>query len=179
MREANCPFQHFFLQHLPSIPHLRSLYLPFLADHVSGPNVDPRELALQVVDIVALRPEVELCYMGIANKCFEILENRSDDVRNESHLGLLPGGHPADVTGSDDGEDDDVDDDVDDVDDEDDDEYEADDTESEDEVDVDDEDSDDDGTDASKTRAAARLRLREILFYDDKVAVFKARHGRL
>lgn len=117
--------------------------------------------------------------MGIANKCFEILENRSEDVRNESHLGLLAGGHPADVAGSDDGEDDDVDDDVDDVDDEDDDEYEADDTESEDEVDVDDEDSDDDGTDASKGRAAARLRLREILFYDDKVAVFKARHGRL
>lgn len=117
--------------------------------------------------------------MGVANKCFEILENRSDEVRNESHLGLLPGGHPVDVAGSDDGEDDDgEDDDVDDVDDEDDDDYEADDTESEDDVDID-EDSDDDGTDASKSRAAARLRLREILFYDDKVAVFKARHGRL
>lgn len=27
--------------------------------------------------------------------------------------------------------------------------------------------------------SAARLRLREILFYDDKVAIFRARHGRL
>ncbi|KAK4497501.1 hypothetical protein PRZ48_011952 [Zasmidium cellare] len=169
---------HFFLQHIPSIPHLRSLYLPFLADHVSGPNVEPRELALQIVDIVALRPEVELCYMGIANKCFEILENRSDDNRNESHLGVIPGGHNAgDVAGSDDGEDED--DDVDDVDDEDDEEYEEDDTESEDDIDLDDEDSDDEDTDASRSKAAARLRLREILFYDDKVAVFKARHGRL
>ena len=88
--------QHFFLQHLPSIPHLRSLSIPFLADHVHGSNVDPRELALQIVDIVALRPEVELCYMGIANKCFEILENRrsseSWDGRPESHLGMN-GGH--------------------------------------------------------------------------------------
>lgn len=122
--------------------------------------------------------------MGIANKCFEILENRSsDDVRNESHLGLLPGGlgHAAE-TGSDDGEDDDVDDDVDDVDDEDEDEYEADDTESDEDEDgdVEDEESEDEG---GRTRGgavgAARLRLREILFYDDKVAVFKARHGRL
>ncbi|CAK4030738.1 hypothetical protein AC578_5764 [Lecanosticta acicola] len=103
---------HFFLQRLPSVPQLRSLFLPFLADHVHGANVDPRELALQIVDIVALRPEVELCYMGIANKCFEILENgREGEALAEKIVG--------------------------------------------------------------------RLRLREILFYDDKVAIFKARHGRL
>jgi hypothetical protein len=30
-----------------------------------------------------------------------------------------------------------------------------------------------------KDETSLRLRLREILFYDDKVAVFKARHGKL
>ena len=69
--------QHFFLQHLPSIPQVRSLYIPHIADHPHGADSDPRELALQIVDIVTLRPDIELCYMGIAGKCFEILENQS------------------------------------------------------------------------------------------------------
>lgn len=168
--------QHFFLQHLPSIPHLRSLYIPFLADHVHGTNADPRELALQIVDIVALRPEVELCYMGIANKCFEILESKRDhhdhDPRNESHLGL-PASDPDEEDEEeviDMGEEDDDDDD------------DGDDSEVT-ESDVSssgyqtDSDLDDEGS-AGKN-GTARLRLREILFYDDKVAVFKARHGRL
>jgi len=144
-----------------------------MADHVHGTNADPRELALQVVDIVALRPEVELCYMGIANKCFEILESKRDhDPRNESHLGLH--GHGLEDTEH-----------ISDPDEEDEDE--------EDEVEEDD-DSEVTESDVSSTsyqtdsdleeevagkNGAARLRLREILFYDDKVAVFKARHGRL
>jgi hypothetical protein len=56
--------------------------------------------------------------------------------------------------------------------------------------DDDDEDDDDDLTDSDSDSSdgprkggrhgrAAKLRLREILFYDDKVAVFKARHGKL
>lgn len=169
---------HFFLQHLPSVPQLRSLYLPFLANHVSGPNVDPRELALQIVDIVALRSEVELCYMGIANKCFEILENRKEDaLKSEWHV--LPSGFvDPDAVPSDADEDDDEDDDADDED-----EVEHLDDEAEEETESDEDDIDDD-TDSEADgaefgRHAARLRLREILFYDDKVAIFKARHGRL
>ncbi|KAK4611612.1 hypothetical protein CLAFUW4_13150 [Fulvia fulva] len=162
---------HFFLQHIPSIPHLRSLYLPFLADHVHGANLDPRELALQIVDIVALRSEVELCYMGIANKCFEILENRAGESRTESSLGVHPSMDPD--AASDDGDDDDGDDDEED-DDEDEVEEEVE-TESEDEE-IEEESDDEDGVDG---RAVGRLRLREILFYDDKVAIFKGRHGRL
>ncbi|KAK5114302.1 hypothetical protein LTR62_002553 [Meristemomyces frigidus] len=185
VRRANIVCQHFFLQNLPSIPHLRSLYIPFLADHVHGTNVDPRELALQIVDIVALRPEVELCYIGIANKCFEILENKRDweSGRPESHLGLSSAGIvDPDAGGSevddDDGEDDEAGEEE---------EEDAEDggeveeeTESDDDNDDDDE-IDDSASDTSSTgdRHAARLRLREILFYDDKVAVFKARHGRL
>lgn len=166
--------QHFFLQHLPSIPHLRSLYIPFLADHVHGTNADPRELALQIVDIVALRPEVELCYMGIANKCFEILESKRDhhdlDARNESHLGL-PASDPDEEDeeevvdmGEEDDDDDDDDSEV---------------TESDVSSSGYQTDSNSDDEASAGKNGTARLRLREILFYDDKVAVFKARHGRL
>lgn len=156
-----------------------------------GSNTDPRELALQVVDIVALRPEVELCYMGVGTKCFEILESRRDwDSRADAaHLGIPAGGGT--VVGSE-GEDED---DVEEEDEEElDGESEADEeTESDAEHDDDDDDDDfdDDITDSDsesddnaprkggKNGRAAKLRLREILFYDDKVAVFKARHGKL
>jgi len=126
------------------------------------------------MDIVALRPEVELCYMGVANKCFEILENKREwDGRNESHLGL--GGGVLEDAGSE-AEDEDEEEAEDDDDDDDDEVEEVDETES------DEEDDDDDASDAESDGIegrAARLRLREILFYDDKVAIFKARHGRL
>ncbi|USP73194.1 hypothetical protein yc1106_00468 [Curvularia clavata] len=76
---------HHFLQRLPYIPHIRSLYIPYIADHAHGSNIDPRELAYQILDIVHLRPEIELCYMGLSTKCFEILENRPSnyDLRHE------------------------------------------------------------------------------------------------
>jgi hypothetical protein len=64
---------HFFLQRLPHATQLRSLFIPYVADHVHGRS-DSRELGMQVLDIVALRPELELCYLGIQSKCFEILE---------------------------------------------------------------------------------------------------------
>ncbi|KAK5172965.1 uncharacterized protein LTR77_003087 [Saxophila tyrrhenica] len=183
---------HFFLQHLPSIPHLRSLSIPFLADHVHGPTVDPRELALQIVDIVALRPEVEVCYMGIAGKCFEILDQRRpysgswDGVgRPESHLGQhavdagdadedAAAGSEGEEEGEEEAGDDDAEDEAA--------QAEADaeaETESESDDADDDADSESEGEDGGGGSRGVRLRLREILFYDDKVAVFKARHGRL
>jgi hypothetical protein len=183
--------QHFFLQHIPSIPHLRSLYIPFLADHVHGSSTDPRELALQVVDIVALRPNVELCYMGVGAKCFEILESRRDwDSRADAaHLGLPSVGGAA--AGSEDGEEEEEEEEEDgeeeldgesDADEETESDAEHDDDEDDD-FDDDVTDSDSDSSDTprknGKNGRAAKLRLREILFYDDKVAVFKARHGRL
>lgn len=157
-----------------------------------GSNTDPRELALQVVDIVALRPEVELCYMGVGTKCFEILESRREwDSRTENaHLGL-PSMNGGVVTSE--GEEDEADDDEDEDDEDLDGDSDADDdTESDaddDDDDDDDDDFDDELTDSDsdsddaprkgKHGRAAKLRLREILFYDDKVAVFKARHGKL
>ncbi|RDW74036.1 hypothetical protein BP5796_07478 [Coleophoma crateriformis] len=176
---------HHFLQRLPQIPHLRSLNIPFIADHVT-PAFDPRELALQVVDVIVLRPEIELCYMGVSHKCFEILENRPhDDVHGmgDTHSSGVNGATGA-VTDDDD-EDEDEDDGSDEEEEDDDDDGTAiaqpaidpDETESE---MSDHDDSDTDSYDGSEDgRSKLRLRLREILFYDDKVAIFKARHGKL
>lgn len=138
-----------------------------------GPAADPRELALQVVDIVALRPEVELCYLGIGGKCFEILESRDGSLGRGGLAGesyLQYGG--VDGVGAE-GEEDEGE------------ETESEDVEEDEDEDEDDEDEEEDDDDeesefdAADRGEAARLRLREILFYDDKVAVFRARYGRL
>ncbi|KAH0369204.1 hypothetical protein KCU65_g3388, partial [Aureobasidium melanogenum] len=162
---------HFFLQRLPSLPKLRSLYIPYLVNHSQPSLPDTRELALQVVDIVTLRPELSLCYLGVMKKCFEILEQKPGS-RNTDRSRIGP---------------------------EDDSDSEAEDEEHEGSVDEDFEDGDNDDDDDSEDAASdttdsyvdselglsdnekdvPALRLREILYYDDKVSVFKARHARL
>jgi hypothetical protein len=137
-----------------------------------------------VVDVIFLRPEIELCYLGISNKCFEILENRNkDDTISGAELATtgVPGDHATDdedEDGASDGSDDDEDDD-----DEDEDDgtateaVEADGVEYETSDPGDSEAESMDGSDEDRSKKF--LRLREILFYDDKVAIFKARHMRL
>jgi hypothetical protein len=139
-----------------------------------------------VVDVIVLRPEVELCYMGISHKCFEILENRPhDEVHGsvDTHSSLANGGPGGAITDDDDEGSDDEGSDEDDEQEEEDSgtaiaaQVDPDETESE----VSDhDDSDTDSFDGSEDgRSKVRPRLREILFYDDKVAIFKARHGKL
>jgi len=152
------------------MPQLRSLYLTYIRDtpHLSG--FAPRELANQIVNTVILRPEVELCYVGILNKCFEILEGRSDDP----DLPDLPEPQAPDgVTGgppvppgqdSDEEEESELDDD---------------DEEDDDLVDDDAEDSESDGGYTEDEKQKTGIRLREILFYDDKVEIFRARNASL
>lgn len=137
---------------------------------------------MQMTDIITLRPEIQLCYVGISSKCFEILENRPSDLTHSCHLVSGPSNGDdvtspvvvEDATDEDDTEDDEHDDD------DSGDEgtptspTEPDETPSEPSYDG---DSDDDSF--VEPAPPARLRLREILFYDDKVAIFKARHGRL
>ncbi|KAG9248449.1 hypothetical protein BJ878DRAFT_37032 [Calycina marina] len=173
---------HHFLQRLPQVPHLRSINIPFVADHVT-PAFDPRELAMQVVDVIVLRPELELCYMGISHKCFEILENRPHDESHGSHemsSNMVNGGpeNMGNFTEDEDGASDEEGSEEDDDDDDDNDTQQVDPDATESELsDHDDSDSDSDGFDDGRSKV--RLRLREILFYDDKVAIFKARHGKL
>lgn len=147
---------------------------------------------MQVVDIVTLRPEIEICYMGIQSKCFEILENRHHDdppnfLYHDSTTSPANAG-PGGVGMGDADDDSDAEDDDDDEHDDDDDDgdtaagvppaTDADETES----DMGEEsntESDDEAGGSEDGKKKPKLRLREILFYDDKVSVFKARHGRL
>jgi cobalamin biosynthesis protein CobT len=163
------------------------LNIPFIADHVT-PAYDPKELASQIVNMIFLRPEIDLCYLGISHKCFEILENRPLDDQNSTTEVVTTQGeldnHLIDDDDDDDGDDTDEDDEDndDDEDDEDDEtateaveadgiEYEASETN----------DESDNGSELGSETDSGKLslRLREILFYDDKVAIFKARHMRL
>lgn len=129
---------------------------------------------MAILDIVALRPELEVCYLGIQSKCFEILElpigPRNPDPSASTHN--APHGESE-------------------IDSEDDDEdashqsgvlsdhHDHDDTESEvssaEQIDTD----DDDLYGGSRGKITKHFKLREILFYDDKVSIFKARHGKL
>ena len=199
---------------MPNSPQLRSLNIININNYVAG-AFEPRELALQIVDIITLRPEIQLCYVGIAAKCFEILEIRSPEAgssRTESAFtassvplasSLAQGAAAAAAAGAviiDDEDEDDADGN--------DDEDSDDDTASllssppDSELATEDDDAlvgaageqnplsnglghgedseDDDGDSLSDGEIRRpRLRLREILFYDDKVAIFKARHGKL
>lgn len=187
--------QHTFLQRLPHISQLRSLHVPYMADHIMG-NFEPKELVMSVADIITLRPEIQLCYVGISHKCFEIMETKPSEAPGLGN-GLLNGnigpvnlvnGHsshtdqpPAEVDEATDEDEDTDDDDDDSMDDSQNGDTPTshthpDDAQSDDQH-PGDEDSDDDSF--VEPVVKNRLRLREILFYDDKVAIFKARHGRL
>ncbi|KAH8910444.1 hypothetical protein BR93DRAFT_974579 [Coniochaeta sp. PMI_546] len=202
---------HAFLQRLPNLPQLRSLNIPNISNHIVEP-FEPKELAMQIADIITLRPEIQLCYVGISTKCFEILETRND--RNASNgaggteggaSGTTVHGNGAIHAAADNTQDGDGAIEVDTS--EDDDEDDDDEEEEDDGDDTEDEDGGGDGadggtstgpTDPEETQSEneggddsdddsfvedpafkTRLRLREILFYDDKVAIFKARHGKL
>ncbi|KAK5655443.1 hypothetical protein OQA88_5714 [Cercophora sp. LCS_1] len=198
---------HTFLQRLPNIPQLRSINIPHIADYVTN-TFEPRELAHQIADIITLRPEIRLCYVGLGAKCFEILEapatassgfsGTSSPVMATTHGLNGQNGTSANVNGVDDDgqeEEDTTDDDEDeeglDGDESDDSEDEGDEnttpttatsdpdeTQSDNDAVGQEEDSDDDGFVEPDT-GLVKLRLREILFYDDKVAIFRARHGKL
>ncbi|KAL1970146.1 hypothetical protein VTN77DRAFT_6551 [Rasamsonia byssochlamydoides] len=166
---------HFFLQRLPNIPQLRALYLPNMYDPTLTNDKKHRELALQILDIVTLRPEIKLCYIGIETKCFEILETspvkekreRSDDADYSD--GLVSESSEADSDEADENEDEQDDDDG-----------------STPGQGYDWESSSDgvyDGyseeDEQNGTRSGVTFKIREILFYDDKISIFKARHCRL
>ncbi|ETN39680.1 uncharacterized protein HMPREF1541_05906 [Cyphellophora europaea CBS 101466] len=149
---------HYFLQRLPQLSSLRSLHINHIADHVHG-TFDSREAALQVLDIVSLRPDLEICYLGIQRQCFEVLEYNAAQ--------RSAGPHPLTVVNAD---------------------HELDSDDNDETVEEIDDDNDfdveisqgEETEDESQDRAGKMaFKLREILFYDDKVSIFRARHGRL
>lgn len=182
-----------FLQRLPNVPQLRSLYVPHINDDECRHRCDGKDLAAMVVDLViGLRPEIELSMMGLLGKCFEVLEGSADDKEIDAI------GNGEAVTGPGESPDEDPDD----LDDEDgeggsDDDGEnqpptdsapleaSDSTVEQEESDLTDSDVSDcgesdpvKGKGKNKGKEAPAFRLREILFYD-KIALFRARHGRL
>ena len=174
---------HFFLQRLPQIPHLRSLYIPFIADHPYGGSLDLREFAMSAIDVVALRPEVELCYLGLKDKCYEILESKTVKKPKDG-----AGSSSANAGGGETDDDDDADvqhDHSDDDDDDDDDSENSDFAPMTSTTQTQGMDSDidpiteDDEPDPTGNGTKVKLKLREILFYEDRISIFKARHGRL
>ena len=185
-----------FLQRLPHLPQLRSLYIPHIDDDECRHRLDGKDLAAMVVDLViSLRPEIELAMMGLLGKCFEVLEGATEDkdadVIGNGEAVTGPGDAP-------DNEADDLDDDDDGASDDDGEnqppanstpadapivaaeQEESDLTDSE----LSDTEEIDPVTGSAKVKGkgkekeAPTFRLREILFYD-KIAIFKARHGRL
>lgn len=184
---------HYFLRRLPNATSLRSLHISHIAEQVNG-TVHPREAAMQVLDIVALRPELELCYLGVQSQCFEILEYAN--TRKGSTSGVAFGSNVVGQSGDDietdhdtapvgahnhqthhphhghahahDSHDDEPDDgDMNDSD------FDA-------VSDVRDDFSDEEAEGGPNSHGPKPTwRLREILFYDDKISIFKARHGRL
>lgn len=155
--------------------------MPCIADHVYGSQLNAKELALQLVDIVAIRPEIEICYMAFATTCFELLENRNrdgsscsrfDSSTTPAHAG--PGGvydsDEDDANNEDYDEDSNSDAPIDPA------QESAEDSESDAETGCTGE-SDEYVSEWEKRRPI--FKLREILFYDDKVSIFKARHGQL
>lgn len=126
--------------------------------------------------------------MGLSTKCFEILENKQStaDLRGEGGSGRADapgGGIGVNEPLISDDEDDDTEEDEDDDDPDaavDSNDADVDDSESESSDSLpDDIDEDDSFAFEDDSKKGPRLRLREILFYDDKVAIFKARNGRL
>lgn len=122
---------------------------------------------------MTLRPEINLSYVGIQNKCYEILEGKGNEYNfaetDGTHTeGFVPGAQnwPGSDTSDDDSDDDDDDDEG---------------SSSDSHSDISSEDrrllDDDDRSDYESGRPRISFRLREILFYDDKIAIFKGRHG--
>ncbi|KAH7034985.1 uncharacterized protein B0I36DRAFT_317365 [Microdochium trichocladiopsis] len=63
---------HPFLRGLPNLPELRTLHVLGLPNR-TDPSIR-REIAVQVADILTLRPDSKLSLLGINDICFEIME---------------------------------------------------------------------------------------------------------
>ncbi|KAF3936815.1 hypothetical protein ABW19_dt0204132 [Dactylella cylindrospora] len=186
---------HYLLTRLPEMRSLKSLYVPHVLGTVDFLKAEKQSdaLIMMIVDVVTLRPECGLCYVGIVNKCFELLEGDEGSANGDHDSGS------GDIGGGTDEEDDDDGSDEDDGTDDGNDEDASDDgNETE---DMDDAASDAVGSPMANgnilspfspygsgleeddtlptPRKRPGIRYREILFYDDKVAVFKARHAKL
>jgi hypothetical protein len=145
------------------MPQLRALYLLNISHSL---HRDLKELALQVLDIVSIRPELKITYIGLETKCYQILEAASngtdefDDTQANDHSTMNGDDSVFDAAALTDEDDEDAD-------------------AGEPDPDLLSSDLSEDDYDAELEESMFRVRftLQEILFYDDKISIFKARHG--
>jgi len=161
---------------------LRALYLTYLSKSTTTfvPPEEAKELAFQVLDILTIRPDIELCYLAINVKCFEIIESRvkPSDLQLEDETPRFAQPHTGEIGADPEDEGTEAEEEEQDEsaahDEEEEDENEE--HESEGEESIVSEEVDSEPEEEKPTRV--KMNLREILFYDDKVPIFKARHGR-
>lgn len=146
---------HFFIRHLDEAPTIRSLHIAHIAEYPYA-QINAKDVADQIVNMVSSNPEIELCYLGIQQQCYEVLDYMAARKKlNQIDNSVLHAGI--------DSEDEVVEEH----------EEELSDFEVESSIG---EQTEDEGHESAPER---QFKLREILFYDDKVSIFKARHGRL
>lgn len=130
------------------------------------------QLGHQIVDVITLRPEIRLCFIGIKGACFQIVESRrgaaeSDSGSWSSDSISLPSMssdmNPPSIDGAL-GDDDNL---------------LAEDSDDESQSSRRQTENDWSALERGKSESNKTYRLRKIFFYDEKVAIFRARHGTL
>ncbi|KAF2156979.1 hypothetical protein K461DRAFT_220562 [Myriangium duriaei CBS 260.36] len=170
----------YFIQRLPALCDLRALYIPRYSSFFDSPDLAPKELAEYILDALEFNPGMQLAYIGIADKCFEVLEGDEEGAARPAD-GVLGGEHTSDE------DDDDDDDDMEDEETDDDDAFQThaapvvhtSDARDSNVIRYDFAPSEPDSDFESVGHDRPKLRIREILFYDDKVPIFRVRRGRL
>lgn len=136
------------------------------------------DLVSQIIDLVSLRPEIQLCYLALEDSCFQLIENRTDAQSTRASLYDLDtmdiddASEVNEVENEENDNDDITDDDVSAV------------QPSEDSIEA---DSDDSGGEAEypdedvseEEKEEPPVTVRQILFYDSMVSIFNARHGEI
>lgn len=151
--------------------NLTSLDIPGMGRGLG--TVSSEEVGLQIVDVIALRPEIKLRFLGIRSARFEVVESRrgtpgtdAESVMSDDDfsLSVSSGTHAPSSDVAVDDEDEILQSDI--------------------ESDLESNASrrvtpDDASPRGNATEMATIYQLREIFAYDDKVAIFKAKPGRL
>ncbi|KAI0400509.1 hypothetical protein F4802DRAFT_601901 [Xylaria palmicola] len=170
---------HMFLQQLPQMANLHSLYLRQIIewdrrDRRALP--EGKEFVRQIAGVVGLRREMRLAHVGLLDQCFELVEadDHDDDINNSSQDG---NGHVAGVLdawgiGENGVADNDTDTDGTDIG-----VFAGPDDEFAEETSDDGESEADSFAEAIANRPG--VRLRETPFIDETVEIFRARHGTL
>lgn len=183
---------HPFLQMLPGLPNLKALHVQNISQHVNR-DYSLADSAMQIADIVRLRMDMKLSYVATATKCYELIEvvkgaDGSDlyGPGERSRRGSVSSSSSSSSAGSDSDDDSNHGHDHNNGSDSEDDDDAMVFGMNEFEEGMDDESdagqmstSEYDDEHASPTARSSRMRLSEIFFFDDKVTIFKARHGQL